>query len=108
MQKIQLPDMKRGATFEYIINITKNGEPYDIQLSDIRSEVRTSTGKLLAECSKELISVGSVRFYVDNTDNWPIGVVESDYDVMISGKKIPSATYVRNVEKDITRPLVEA
>ena len=102
---ISTPEMKRGESFSYEAEVkAQDGSLIDLSIDDIRSEVRNKIGVLLGECVVEKISTGKFRFTIDDTNSWPIGQVEFDFDITIDGKIISSPTFTKNIIKDITRP----
>ena len=104
---ITTPDMKRGDAFTYEATILVDGQLTDIPIEDIRSQVRTKTGILVGECSVERISTGKYKFFVMDTNTWPIGIIEFDFEMVVNGIAQSSPTYSKTVVKDITRPIVE-
>jgi len=103
--EIVLDDMKRGETFEHTVHFHDEGTSIEISIDDVKCEVRAkSSGKLLEECTKEQIDPSTIKFSVADTDEWPVGDIEFDIDYTIDDVKYTSATYVKKVLKDITRP----
>lgn len=107
MTTIATPDMKRGESFSYEAEIIVDGVLTDIPVENLRSQVKTKVGKLLGECSVVRISTGKYRFFINDTDEWPVGDIEFDFDITTDGITTSSPTFTKKVLKDITRPIVE-
>jgi hypothetical protein len=104
---ISTPEMKRGETFSYEAEVIADGQLLDVPVEAVRSQVRTKVGVLLGECVVEKISTGKFRFTIADTNSWPIGQVEFDFDITVNGLIESSPTFTKNILKDITRPIVE-
>lgn len=107
MTTIATPDIKRCESFSYEAEIINNGQLLDVPVESVRSQVRTKVGVLLGECVVEKISTGKFHFSITDTNSWPVGQIEFDVSILISGNIRKSNTFTKNVLKDITRPVVE-
>jgi hypothetical protein len=97
---------KRGDTFKIAVIVTEDdGDTrYDLTGWTVRSHIRKS-GKLIAELvfGEIDISNGEFSLMVMDTDNWPMGKLESDIEYIDAmGYSHSTETYVIEVIKDVT------
>jgi len=104
-QPKELMYLKRGEYFSFTMSVLNIDTPIDILLADVAAQVRTKAGALVDECTIEQISIGNFKFFVADTNDWPIGVLEMDIDISYNSQPFSSTTYLINVVRDITRPV---
>jgi hypothetical protein len=102
----ELPDIKRGEYFSFLFQMLDDDKnPIDLAITDFASQIRNKSGDLIATCSIVKIETGKFKFYVEDTNDWPIGTLEMDIDVKYNNAPFSTTTFLINVVKDITRPV---
>jgi hypothetical protein len=102
----ELPEIKRGDYFSFLFQILDEDKlPIDLAIGEVKSQIRTKSGDLVDTCSVVKIETGKLKFYVADTNDWPIGTLEMDIDVDHNGQPFSTTTFLIPVIKDITRPV---
>ena len=95
--------IKRGDSFAFYANF-KDPDGAPISYENIKCQIRKRDGTLLSELTiAETETAGRYLFSAGATDTWPVGVFESDIQVVVDEKTISSETFRVEVIKDITR-----
>jgi hypothetical protein len=95
-----LQKIKRGDTFYYYAQYEVGDVP---ALSELRSQVRTTSGELLADAVIETTSTpGMFKVSVLDTSLWPLDVVYTDIRRESASGVETSATVKTIVEKEVT------
>lgn len=101
-----LPAFKRGDTFYLACVYKEAGVPTDVTAYNIRSQVRTSTGTLVAELTAtkgdQVASPGGFTLREDDTQDWPIDTLIADIEVTVAGVVRSTSTFQVPVEEDVT------
>ena len=99
---------KRGDSF--IANVTyRNADTQvaiDITSIDIKSQIRSASGLLIADLIVTKINslLGRYELSIDDTQNWPFGQdLIWDIQYTTDGKKLSTKTMVIHVEVDATQ-----
>lgn len=95
--------IKRGDTFAFYANF-KDSAGSPIAYENIACQIRKRDGTLLANLTiTPTETTGRYLFTGGATDTWPVGVLESDIQVVVGDKTTSSETFRIEVIKDITR-----
>lgn len=101
----ELPDIKRGEYFSFLLQLLDaDRQPIDLAITDFVSQIRTSGGTLVDTCLVLKVETGKFKFYVADTNNWPVGTLEMDIDIHYNNEPFSTTTFLINVVKDVTRP----
>lgn len=93
-----LGSIKRGDTFNYYA--TWEGAA----LAELRSHVRTDTGRLLSVVEiYDTETPSTFQLIVPDTTNWPIGTVYTDIERIVGGVIKSTETLTIDVQKDVTQ-----
>jgi hypothetical protein len=100
-------ELKRGDTLEFLINVTDSntGEPIDIDITNIKSQMRTSYDKLIDtfRITKQS-DIGEYLFEAQNdTNKYPLEKLYIDVEFTQNDKIQSSETFELQVIADITR-----
>lgn len=101
-----IDNFKRGDTFQVTAALKdENDEPLVLDLSNIRSQVRSMDGNLVAELAISATETGGTYLLeCDDTKEWPApSVLEMDIEMTISGHVRSSDIITIAVHKDVTR-----
>lgn len=95
--------IKRGDSFAFYANF-KDSDGAPISYENIKCQIRKRDGTLLEDMTIATTeTAGRYLFSAGSTDAWPIGILESDIEVVVGEKTISSETFRIEVVKDITR-----
>ena len=102
----ELPDIKRGEYFTFNMQLLDaNKAPIDLTVDKLACQIRNKAGELIDTCSVTRLEAGLFKFYVADTNAWPIATLELDIDVDHNSQPFTTTTFLLNVLKDITRPV---
>jgi hypothetical protein len=76
-----------GSTFELQCQYTDTSNlPIDITSIAIKSQIRDSTNKLIANCTVTIVdpALGKFTMRVSNTSNWPVAKLSQDIQYVLS------------------------
>lgn len=97
---------KRGDTFTLGCQFTTSkGVPVDLTGYTIRSQIRKSSGDLLAELTSEITDYIQGKYVLTNntTTSWDIGKHHCDIEYSKDGTVFSTDTFVVEVIRDETR-----
>ena len=100
---------KRGNTLSYTITVVdENDDPLDTPVANIRSEIRTENGALVDSLTiADTTTVGTYLLTAKKSGNdYPLGNLYTDIQFTIDGVISSSDTFMIEVQKDITQPVV--
>lgn len=106
---LQTTPFKRGDTFSLKCTWKVDGVPKDITGLIITSQIRTSSGKLIATLSvvpdNQMTNPGVYALVAVNQDSnsWPIGAAYCDIQVDDQGIDRSSETFIIPIIEDVTR-----
>ena len=100
-----LMDLKRGEYFSFTMQVLNNKVPVDVAVENITAQIRNKSGDLIDTCVIERTALGTFKFTVADTNEWPISVLEMDIDINHNGQPFSTTTYLITMVKDITRPV---
>ncbi|KGE16233.1 hypothetical protein [Paenibacillus wynnii] len=90
--------IKRGDTFIY------TAQWAGVSLSDLRSQVRDSLGRLVSEVSiSETDDADIFLLTVSDTSEWPVGTLFTDIQCIVGEITLSSVTMTINVARDVTQ-----
>ena len=97
--------IKRGDTLRLFIRLTDSDDnPIDIDVENIRSQIRDTAGNLIDEFKVEKTSeLGQYKFTTEGTSEYPITTLESDIEFIINNTIKSSNTFMIKVIRDVTR-----
>src|SRR5574344_1489707 len=99
-------ELKRGDTLEFLINVTDSntGEPIDIDITNIKSQMRTSYDKLIDTFRiTRQADIGEYLFEAQNdTNKYPLEKLYIDVEFTQNDKIQSSETFELQVIADIT------
>ena len=103
-------ELKRGDTFGFNIKLSSDdGAPLELQLGDIRRQLRTMSDALIVELAVAHMGIdGGYYLSAPSTEDWPITESGSpalimDIEFTIDGRIRSSETMKIRVRKDVTR-----
>jgi hypothetical protein len=103
---------KRGDTFDRLLAFPEADYPNGFFLLwDAASQLRTTSGRLIAELTVEWADPAAttriLRLFNNETDGWPLGLHELDVEFVRQADGVVRSTETIEVEviKDATRPL---
>lgn len=96
-----------GSTYEIQCQyMDATGVPKSIADMQIKSQIRTNSGALIADCTITLIDVAAGKFILSvlNTKDWPITSVLQDIQyILADGKKINTNPITINIIASVTQ-----
>lgn len=102
-----LPTIKRGDSFVLSCTYKEDGEPVDLTVFTITSQVRDSSGVLVEEFTAELLdqetNPGVFTLTSADPSLWPIDELACDIQFMKNGVTRSTQTFLIPVEPDVTR-----
>jgi hypothetical protein len=108
MAYASLSSFKRGDTFMLECTHRVNGIATAVSGLAIRSQIRTSTGELVAVLESAVLDQGALpgQFVLSpvnaNTSAWPVGTHRVDIEVINAGVIRSTKTFLLPVEEDST------
>jgi hypothetical protein len=104
---MELITHRRGSTYEVQCQYTDAaGVPIDITNVQVKSQIRTSTGTLVADCVVTFTDIPAGKFMlrVLNTDAWPIANLVQDIQYTLTdGRTINTSPITINVVASVTQ-----
>lgn len=100
-------ELKRGDTLEFLINVidSNTGEPIDIDITNIKSQMRTNYDKLID--TFKITKQSDIGEYLleaqEDTNNYPLEKLYIDVEFTQNDKIQSSETFELQVIADITR-----
>jgi hypothetical protein len=98
---------RRGSTYELQCQYTDAaGVPQSIANTQVKSQIRTTAGALIADCTVTFIDTNAGKFMlrVLNTVDWPItGVLQDIQYILADGRKINTSPITINVVTSVTQ-----
>jgi hypothetical protein len=98
---------RRGSTYEVQCQYTDTaGVPIDVTNTQVKSQIRTSTGALVADCVVIFTDIPAGKFMlrVLNTGEWPVGNLVQDIQyILTDGRKINTSPITINVITSVTQ-----
>jgi hypothetical protein len=104
---MELITHRRGSTYEVQCQYTDaSGVPISVANIKVRSQIRTSIGALVADCTVTFtdITAGKFMLRVLSTGEWPVGNLIQDIQyTLIDGRKINTSPIAINVVTSVTQ-----
>jgi hypothetical protein len=97
---------KRGDTLSFLINLVDdNNQPLDLEVTQIRSQMRNSVNKLIDEFTvTKTETIGEYLFEAQaDTNTYPLSTLYSDIEINEDGIIASSETFEIEIVKDITQ-----
>jgi hypothetical protein len=96
--------LKRGDTFQYTVPFKDaDGDPITGASGKLKSQIRDPAGNLITEVDiSETSTAGTYLFKVADTQDWPVDVLETDFEYTDNDVTTSSRTLFISVEKDVT------
>jgi hypothetical protein len=98
---------RRGSTYEVQCQYTDAaGAPLDMTGVQVRSQIRTNSGALVAECEAVVTdaTLGKFMLRVANTSKWPVASVLQDIQYTLTdGRKINTSPITIDVVASVTQ-----
>lgn len=102
-----LTPIKHGDSFQLACIYKQAGIPTDVSGFDIASQLRDSTGELVATLTvvvaNQETSPGGFVLSATDTTSWPIDLLSCDIEFTQEGQIRSTQTFLVAVEPDITR-----
>lgn len=92
----QLPPLKRGDTFSVFADYDEDGAPMVFDASQLRSQIRTLAGALVANLTIAAVAGTPGRFEISSADTsaWPVGEVLFDIRRTDAGEVRSTSTVI--------------
>jgi hypothetical protein len=95
--------IKQGAALRLTMNFYERDAPVDLSTVTLTSQVRTALGELIATLPITITGTpGLATVEVDDTSDWPVGLLRSDVLVVIAGVPSLTETFPIRVERSVT------
>jgi hypothetical protein len=98
---------RKGSTYEVHCQYTDStGVPVSLVDVDIKSQIRTSSGNLIANCEVTVVSAlaGEFSLRVLDTSNWPITALLQDIQyTLFDNRKINTSPITIDVTASVTQ-----
>jgi hypothetical protein len=97
--------IKRGDTFSFNFELKDDdGEPLDLEVSDIKCQMKTRTGRALIEefIITKTDTLGLYNFEGGDTSVYPLGIHDADIKFIVDGITTSTATFNIEVVEEIT------
>jgi hypothetical protein len=96
--------IKQGAALRLTMNFYEHDAPVDLSTVTLSSQVRTSLNILVATLPITITGTpGLATVEVDNTTNWPVGLLRCDVLALIAGVPSLTDTFPIRVERSVTQ-----
>jgi hypothetical protein len=96
--------IKQGAALRMTMNFYEQDAPVDLSTVTLSSQVRTALNELIATLPITVTDTpGLATVEVDNTSDWPIGLLRCDVKALIAGVPSLSQTFPIRVERSVTQ-----
>jgi hypothetical protein len=95
--------IKQGAALRLTLTFYEQDAPVDLSTVTLSSQARTAVGTLVATLPITVTGTpGLATVEMDDTGDWPIGLLRCDVRMVIAGVTSLSETFPIRVERSVT------